>query len=336
MAATVTCPECSQALTVPEHALGKRVECPNCKARFQISNEGNVAASPRPERDDPPEPRSRRRFEEDYDDDADFDDRDDYEPRVRRRRARADGDWRPVRSGLTLIIAGIFVAIGMAVVAVCGGIMLGVGMAAMAQQRGGPPDLAAMPLFIVFIVLVAGGYLTCIGLTVVGNMRCAGAPEPGPRTLAFTSSGLLIAGIFCYLGALASVIFGGAMMGPNRLGPNAGMPFMAIFFVLYMLGTLLLYAQTIVFQFFLRSVAVAFRADSLARSIMGMIIFGFVAIALIILIAVVAGMAENNQRMRGDPSPLAAMGGCFIIMIGLGWAIWYIVTLFQVRALTER
>jgi hypothetical protein len=121
------------------------------------------------------------------------------------------------------------------------------------------------------------------------------------------------------------------------------------------LGSLLTIAAFVVFLFFLRSVALAVRARSLANTIKTYLIAAAISIGVGILLSgiamAVAGAALFSMIGRGGP-PTAGGGAvagtaagavlamvavaCIMVPVVLGMFIWYIVILFQVRGAIDR
>src|SRR6266851_1374296 len=100
MTHTITCPECSRQLRVPDDLLGCMVECPACSHNFDAPS--GEPAEPLPQRASPPprpdkdadRPSSRRRRRDEEDDDRDSkprprrfaqEDEDDEDRSIRRR-----------------------------------------------------------------------------------------------------------------------------------------------------------------------------------------------------------------------------------------------------------
>lgn len=370
----VKCPECERTLRVPDDLLGKPVRCPSCKATFTAkaqkaaapdptiedepprrprSEEKEPRASDRPSRRERPEdeerarnrPRSRRADEYDdrprrrREDDHEYDE--DEEEVVKRRREPKSGnsqDWVQVRQGLGLILIGIYVFLGGALLNCCGSIVFR-GMAGESRDTAADAAGAAGSLLLAIIYLLCA--VSGVVLDLVGTIFCIAAPErQGAKTLAKTSTGLKVAGTLVYL--LGLVILLTSIGFAVGLSPSGFLKASGAGLAITVVGILLLLAGPLVFLFFLRALATIMRRDGLKQSLFLLIIVNFLWIALFLggTLFVVLGVASAGpRRSSGSPSDgifegmgyLAMMGFCLGVVLATAYLVWYLVTLRQVR-----
>jgi hypothetical protein len=343
----VKCPDCNRSLRVPEDLLGKTVRCPSCQVTFKAqAGPAEPPAPPLPkmeieedeERAVTRKPR-RKTFEDHDDSDQEREEPDEPEwedeleedrPAPRKRKGRK-GEWRKVRTGLTLILIGIFTQLVALLFIVIGLIVVMGGIANAGPQGGGPGPGANAGL-------VGGGLVMCVGgimifgafiTSVIGNIFCVYVPPlNGARALAITS--LILIGL-SFLAACGGGVYN-ATSNPGRGGGAGGAnPFSGI-------GNLLSLAQMVVFIFFMRQSAVTLREHGLARRLIFFLVYSAVAVvASIAMIVVVVFSAINLVAGGGAGFGGAALGGLIVVgLLLLGMFIWYIVSLFMMRAAITR
>jgi predicted Zn finger-like uncharacterized protein len=353
MPQVIRCPECERSLRVPDDLLGKMVRCPSCKATFtaqadeEIEPQIHVEDSPsksqrralesddeerevrRPRRDDLEDEESGRGADDEYEDDEG-----DFEERRRRRKKRKGSrtEWRKVRSGITLVISGVFAQLAAILIIAIGLFALLGSIRDAAHVPGGGPPTGGL-LVICFAGILA---LTSLILYVIGNIFCVYVPPlNGARTLAITSLVLLCANLL--LACIAGIVQASA--GADRARPpgTGGNP-------IGLLGNLAGLAQIVVFIFFMRQSALTLGERGLARSIVFLLVYSVVAVVVsvalilwLILTTLSFLFGGENVGARG-----AAFGGsvlAVLIIVGLlllGMFIWYVVSLFQLRGAITR
>jgi len=143
----IKCPQCQRQLHVPEHYVGQKVQCPECRHTFLAATTA-VSAQPQSQAGPVPPPTSveprRRDYDEDdvdvrvprrrrYEDDADDDDHDEFDP-MHRRVGR--GYMAPHRGGVILA----FGLISLTACALFGPIAWVLGNQDLAEMRAGRMD----------------------------------------------------------------------------------------------------------------------------------------------------------------------------------------------------
>ena len=375
----VNCPDCGRNLSVPDHLLGRNVKCPGCGRKFLAEDADDRSRSGRggafaPRHDDPPprdyddRPRPPRRR-----DDEEYDDRDHPE---RRRdapepsRGEVRQGWERVRTGVHLVIIGMWVGVGGAAALLGGYLMLLLfGAVSMASIVSGfspntPPTQAqanaamnqaagtacAVGLGLVLIWgLVILVFLAFEALRITGYGFCMGiAPTRKTQML----KGLAIA-VFCL--GLANLLLPTASCGGTYLMLRAEGG--CLWFGGWGLGGLLVLAEFICFLLFLRGVALALRKDGLAQNLLVYTIvtpiYSLLVFALPVIVAFgVFGAffgaaaastgpgAPNVASRAADAGAALFIGGVtctgVVFLIGLGLTIWFMMMLHQVRGVIDR
>jgi hypothetical protein len=248
--------------------------------------------------------------------------------------------WLKVRTGLTLLLWGFYLAVGMI------GLMILVVLVLRAFLSFGeepPVGRGFLSFFFGLQTLVA---VACEILTVVGLVLCMASPSKyGARTLAvcalilFLVSQLFLVGMVVSIGRLVA-----GSMAPSAHGttdPLAAGLAVLLGGALGLLTPFLLLAANVAFLLFLRAVALCLRADGLARSIFALLIFLAVAGALsLVLSAVSHGMtAATMTGDRAQPADsffsLALVNGCLSALLGLIVVIWEGMVLYQARVVVD-
>jgi predicted Zn finger-like uncharacterized protein len=371
MPENVRCPECERNLRVPDDLLGKLVRCPSCKATFTAHAGGErepeiyAEDEPRPSHksrdaeeehaEDAPsksqgqarvagdgerEVRRRRRDENEaddsepgYEDEDDRDEGDFDEPRRRRKKRKGSRtEWRKVRSGITLVMIGVFAQVvtilfvAIALIALAGSIAEG------PRARGEGPPTGGL-LVICFAGIIG---LTSLVLNVIGNAFCAYVPPfNGARTLAITSLVLVCANIL--LACIAGIVQGVAGAGGAKPAGAGGNPISFI-------GNLVGLAQIVVFVFFMRQLSLTLGERGLARSIVFLLVYSVVAVLVSISLLVWLALTTLGFLIGGENAGAraAGVGGSALAVLGIvgflmfGVFIWYIISLFQLRGAITR
>lgn len=366
MPTVISCPQCSTKLKVPDTVLGKNVKCPKCSFAFVAPaatpspaiTKTPAAPPPPPVPQQPRPPAPREDYQDDYQ--RDDDDEEEYDDRRRRRRKPPGtrNEWAKVRTGVTLVLSGVFTLLATALLSCCAfGVVVGVlagSVSQAARNRGnvGGALGTSLGLFIAVCVLAGLGVLIMFGLTGVGNIFCIAAPrKKGAKALAITSSALVGATVLLLVISITVVVLSGALAASNRSvqGLQGLLAGSLVGLILYFLSVLAWFSQIITYQFFLRSVSVILQRTGLTSAITWMIGVGGAAILVYILgmaVQLVSGIgaARATAFSRGGSSAndLASTGGalggllggaltCFGAILYLTWFVWYIVTLFMVR-----
>jgi hypothetical protein len=311
------------------------------------------------EDDDRPSPRRRDRDEDDDDDDY-----------GRQRSEPSKGDvrqgWERVRFGINLVITAAWISLAAVGVAISGYLVLILFVGAsvstmisstpttgpmnqhqagqMAGQAAGTMA-GAMIGGCVMIALVGLLFLAVVATRLTGLGFCMGV-VPTRKTQSL--KGLAIAAFSL---GIANVILPLLSNGATAaLGRNNGVVAVAgqgFFFVLAI-------AEVICFFLFLRGVAVAMRKEGLARNLVmyliGLAVFAFliVPIGFVLLLlgvgAAAFGVASSHNGQAAAANAANAMAGfailgisCFIllILIGVGFFVWYMVLLYQTRSAVD-
>src|SRR5262249_19403228 len=151
---------------------------------------------------------------------------------------------------------------------------------------------------------------------------------------------LLLVAVVCFVLNWVVQAFTVGMAATGNLSTmSAG----STFSLILVLGSMItFFAHIIVFQLLLRALAVAMRRSGLAGSITAMMIVGGVGIlfsvmAFVIVAFGVAGAAsatniQQAQSSVGTSGVMAVLSGCLSAILMLTWFIWYIISLFMVRA----
>jgi hypothetical protein len=195
---------------------------------------------------------------------------------------------------------------------------------------------------VALLIFLMIGMLVCIALTVLGNVFCMSAPEAaGARILAIVSLSLLIAYLVLQIGSVLirvfSLGFALAMSDPGVLFAQHGLAG-----IVGLIGTVAGFAHIIVFQLLLRALAQTLRRDGLAGAILAMMIVGAVAVVVQVAMAVIALTTVGTSIAMGPSRAsfnnmsagfgMTAALGCLFLVLMLTWIIWYIISLFMVRA----
>jgi hypothetical protein len=247
--------------------------------------------------------------------------------------------WRKVRTGITLILYSIGATLALGMLTFCMVVALTATFTVGSAGRGGAKseeESAALVMVLVGGLMVLGG-LTILGLRITGQAFCIAAPSKhGAKGLAIAALLLTIASLFLTFGMVGLGFIEGAT-GKPPLPMNRGQV-TGLNSVLNVLSNGIVMIEAIVFLFFLRAVALGVHNRGLAQSIGYLMMVGGTIVVLFIgLFAVMAvtmpggGPPAAGRRDLEGAMALVGVCGCVIGILFLTFAIWYLVTLFQVR-----
>ncbi len=331
MPETIRCPHCERKLRVPDNLLGRTVKCPGCATSFV------AAVGEEPPRSAPPPPPPARTI--DYSqsaappaapsDGSPFQFFEDEEPAAEQPPARRRV-WGQARTGMGYALGAVFTATGVFLVFILGCVVMAAGSVNAADRRGqfgGPADneLALLKALVAFLVL---GMLTSYALQITAEAYCLGAPrDQGARGLAIASLILLLTSLVLWLPAWVLALFGEAA-NPMLVGRGA-----SIVGLLNLVGSLTFLVQVFVFLFFLRAAALGAGHRNLAQSIVYLMVVGGAEVLIYLgMIGLIVVGAGAGRRAEAEGLPLMFLGcTCLFLIFGLGFLVWYIITLFQMR-----
>jgi predicted Zn finger-like uncharacterized protein len=378
----IQCPDCQKTLRVPDNLLGKTVRCPTCKTMFTAQAEeevklelideeppakrpskaeeerDEVRPSRRPaarEEEERVQERPRRKRRELDDEDRprrkwaeEDEEEDDLEDRLRRSSRAPRGSrtaWRKTRTGVTLVLIGVFTQIAAYALIIVALIMVVAGAASAASAiRSGGSAGAPAGVFGGLGMLCCSGVLLLASfiLSVTGNVFCVFTPAlNGAKILAIISLALIsLQVLFAIIGGIAGGMAGaqaGAASSSMGGGPGpAGPPAMPGSNAFGLIGNFIGLAQFIVFLVFLRQCAVTLRERGTARSILFLIICTgvVVVVSAILVFALILGALAVISSGGGGATGFGAgaiIGLIIILLMALGMLVWYIISLFQIR-----
>jgi hypothetical protein len=329
MSDLISCPKCERKLRLGDDLLGKAVQCPACGLRFTspTTPPTAIAAFPDAVTVEPSEMQvvepavtfADEPVEERYADPAE------------------QKAWKQVRTGFSLILAAIFVLIGLVLIAAFGTTLMA-GAARAAVRNGEQPQAVkdAAASLTGLLILIAGGGIVAQLLWVSGHGLCMGVPQRtgarGPAVAAFVLA--VGATAFHLLGLFSKLAVGGDVNKAQRflLATDSD----SAFDLLVVAASL---AALAAFLAFLYLTLRALGQQGMARSVVYLMACGAVATVLTITMAVIVGIEADQDRgvagQRGGATALTGLGlglGCIGIILALAWIIWFIVTLFLVRA----
>lgn len=323
------------------------------------------APPPESEGEEPPRRAVRRREEDEYEEERPRPRRryeeDDDLPRLRRRPSRTGGDWRKVRAGITFVLAAVFVMLASWLVLMCAGALFVGGIASVASSEsrpGQPPEMGGLVAGFaggILLVLLAGalGFVSK-ALEITGMVFGLFVPaRHGAKGLAIAALVLSVGALlmncggssvsgFSSAGSSPSYNSGGGAggSGPPSSGGGGGAGS-----AISLLSTVLTAANWIVFLLYLRAVALCLHEEGLAASVLYLLIASIIGgvimaglIVLLIVLAVGAILSMFNPNSGAAAATLEGVGIVAIIAIAaiallmIGLYIWYVMTLFQVRA----
>jgi hypothetical protein len=251
-----------------------------------------------------------------------------------------------VRTGVTLVLTSIFVLIGTGVIFIIGLFAAGAALFSSAANQSASGAAGAATGFVAVLVFFALGMLTAEALQISGyGLSFSVPPRARAKGMAVIAFGLGLGGlVVTILGYVIQYFMLASAFTSGNFGMSLG--FSSAGGIISTLGTLAMYSAPIVFSLFLRSCMNSLRERGLGTSLLWLAILGTVFIACLIITTViqtllVASMGTNittstrpGQSPSGSSDFLGLMSvvcGCSDLLLGLGWVIWYIVSLFQVR-----
>lgn len=350
MPESIQCPSCNRKLRLPAELLGRRVKCPSCGTGFLAAATEDPPPESVPVAPPPPPPVAPSQpvppsappagdpfnFQEapaSGDDDSYLDEEE---------RLQARDAWRKVRTGITLILYSIGVAIALVILLLCLLVPLATSIGSGNPRAGaGPSAGVGIALIVMGGLLILGG-LTILGLRITGQAFCIAAPSKnGAKGLAVAALLLTIAGLFLTLGSVGLGIIEGAGVIPSLPGGRGTTTGLSN--LLNQLGNVVGMIESIVFLFYLRAVALGIHNRGLAQSIgyllmvSGMMAVLFIGLIVVVIVSAVgattlgAGPQGPGRKEFEGATALAGICGCVFVIMLITYAIWYLVTLFQVR-----
>ncbi len=314
----------------------------------------------------PPQYQGQQQYQDQYQQQGEYPAEEGYEDTGGGRKRKKKGsrsDWAKVRSGVTFVLIGVLVLIGgMIFVSLAAVVVVGSTASAMTSGMTPGPGGKIMPgqvtaaansaantgLTGIYIVAILGllVMISSMALTVLGNVFCINAPEAaGAKILALTSLGLLLVAVAFYvLGWFVNIFTVGMAANAGLGGLNTLATGMSFSMICSIISYLAFFAHLIVFQILLRALAVAMKRSGLVSNITAMMITGGVAIALMVVAFVILMMSLSSAAASAGSNPFqsgssAASGGimammmmCLSAIAMLTWGVWYIISLFMVRA----
>ncbi len=238
-------------------------------------------------------------------------------------------DWGRVRTGTTLVLIGVFTAVGTGFLA---------GLIALLELNGTGQIAASLAMFFGFVACLTG--FAAQAMATVGFGFCVAAPAKSTgRGLAAIT---LILGIACSMLSLVLLI---VMLTTGLVNPEKSNPFAepataeaaaGILIVLDVLAFLLWVAKPFFFQFFLRTVALDLKNRPLARNLVYLIVFYGIATLFLLIFFFIPFFYPRFWLLAdipGGKGKFLALLGLLMITISfyLAWLVWYIVVLFMVR-----
>jgi predicted Zn finger-like uncharacterized protein len=367
----ISCPNCSRKLRVPDDMLGRQVKCPGCSKIFVAAADTGEAVQAEPSRRPQPPSRPRDEDEEDRPRRRSPRDEEEYEEDDRPRRRRMEDEdeedrprlsqeesegWGRVRGGLGMVATSFFILIGTTIFtcvgAVIGLMMLGISVAKMSESE---VATSLGGLTFVVIIFLLGMVATSVFQLLGYGMCLSVPPRAGAKPFALASLGLGLLGVALVLTGIGVQVFllHAVITGNSAAAQTA---FLLGNFhgwgLVNLVGWLCFWGGLTTFAFFLRSAVIAVRKPGMAVSMLvlgivgGAIVLGLFTGALLQHLALSQGI---NTVTTGNPATapnairetntLASMGnlcGCTNAILLLGWIIWYIISVFQVRGVVDR
>jgi hypothetical protein len=242
--------------------------------------------------------------------------------------AEEGAGWARVRTGLAVTLIGCFTFITMLVL-----IGLLVVIASTAPER---PEVG--PLLALTSILTAVLALASRVLQATGFGFCAASPaQSGTRGLGIAAFALAaMNAVFCLLLGFLFLSAGASVSELDWRGVLAAGHLMMAFWIL---DGLVILAKVLLHLLFLRGAALAVRRAGLAQGVLLLTVFYGVVVLLhfflTLLSLVFPGAAlwqEIHPAAVSDYAAGVLVCGVLLLVLWFGWLIWYVVTLFQVRA----
>ncbi|MCI0377664.1 MAG: hypothetical protein L0215_08665 [Gemmataceae bacterium] len=335
MAIHFQCPHCQTPDSCAEEMAGKEMPCRWCGAMVtvppaDVSQHVTEASAPPPA---PPwlsERAQERRRADEY---GEYEDEPEADYRLADR-AAAPG-WGAVRIALGMMFWSL---IAMAI----GGVAffaLSAATVGLAGPQGGR-GIAGREAEGIAIVMLTGvcGILIAFLICFIGQCMCCAAPaESRARGLAIGSLICTVLVVLVYAGLVLWVIT--AVGAAARGGMMAGFPNLPDFLergllLFVVLAFALLVAAHILFILFLRTVALYFGNDALARSTMSFLVLYLVLVVLYVVVnAVQFMMAARGGFLdpgRQSVSLMTALG-CAAVLLLIAVLVWFLVLLARTR-----
>jgi hypothetical protein len=325
----IRCPQCERKLSVGDELYGQAVKCPAC---------GLLVTAPDPTRSTAvtSEPPSVPLVEPLLTYGSGFQVERPTDPVERE-------GWQRVRTGLNLILASTFTAMGLGLLTGCGA-AFAAGIARVPDARRGDREQAlkeALENIRPVLIFAAVGGLVSQALLLGGYWSCRKAPAPGEASSVATAAFILaLGGLFLNGPRIIDTLTGRAPIpaNPFQIDKDA----LNVFTIL---GSVAGMAALVCFLFFLKKIALAVANPGLARSV-GLLI-GLVVVAVLVTVCTLVVFATAAEQMadfqagrRGagvGSTPLLGLGlGCLDGILLLSWLVWHLVVLFMARSSIAR
>lgn len=327
------CPHCQTPDSCADELAGKEMPCRWCGGMVpvppaDISQHVTEASSP-----PPPWISSKAGERRRVDEYGEYDDEPEENYRLADR-AVAPG-WGVVRIGLGMMFWSIIaIAIGFVVFVGISAATAGMG----GLQGGG--DIRGREMEGLAMVMVAGGCGILIAFLIcfVGQCMCCAAPaESRARGLAISSIICTVLAILVYFGVILWVLAAvGAAARGGMMGGFPNFPVLfergLLFFVVLIIA--LIVSAHILFILYLRTVALYFGNDSLARGAMSLLVLYLVFMVLYVFVNVLQFMMVAREGFL-DPgrqsASLVTVLGCATLLLLFTVLVWFLVLLARTR-----
>ena len=245
---------------------------------------------------------------------------------------------------MTLVVTSLCILIVTVVLAFCGGVVLAMATASSAasaagdgrELRGSTAGALGGGLLVLIIVVVTI-VLICQILKLLGYIFNLAAPAAHKaKPLAIATLGAGVGSILLLILGYVLVIAAGVANARNPLFPTGTGAF-GVGNVIALIGQIGSLVELALFLFFLRAVCFGVRADWLARTINYLMILGgvglgmYVLVIIIFLLLSVGAAATRDAMLTSGVGIVGSICICVDVVIMVGWLVWYIITLFQVR-----
>jgi len=246
-------------------------------------------------------------------------------PRLRSPLTPRTGRWGPARVGLLLTAIAALVFAGTIIFSTVATVLVLLDANAEHSAEGLRQGLGIIRW------VVIGLYVVVVVLEIVGFGLCAAAPRSsGTRGVANTALVLAIGHLVAYgVYALFADIRGGVGNNPDADAARIGA---ILLLLLLAVSGLLALTYRFFFLLFLRGVALACEARGTAVQVTILTIIYGALIFLFVIVALLGFLGRENEAVI----VVAGIGSLLLVVLGLGWLVWYIVVQFLVRAATGR
>lgn len=288
-------------------------------------------------------------------------------PRGKKRAVRkSSGGWETVRTGITLILTAMLLQVSSPFWFCCWAkvtMTTTLGAAAALAPMGANPHSTGLALaggFMMVLLALFGPIILVMVLQIAGQAFCLAAPEKyGSKSYARASLTMTLLGLILTCASVGLSYFEAkAVARPSRpsemYGPGGHLivspppavpesPFSWSMPIL-LIGIILSLVQIIAFLHFLQAVAFGVRDDRLGHRIEPLISFGKVMAGMnlaLLLLLIGLGLYARSLAAAGDMESVStvvrisqgiALYGVLCLVVSLVFLVWYLTTLFHVRA----